>query len=91
MVIIRLARGGSKKNPFYTLVVTDSHSPRDGRVIERIGFYDPIAKNKSERVRVSLDRAQYWLNNGAQLTYTVKRIIKNYSSQSIKSIEINKN
>ncbi len=74
MVKIRLRRMGAKKNPYYRIVVSDSHSPRDGRFIEEIGLYDPL-KNPAE-IKVDAERAQYWVKNGAQPTDTVKRLLK---------------
>ena len=76
MVVIRLARGGAKKRPFYNLVVTDSRTRRDGRFIERIGFYNPIASEKEEGLRIAADRLSYWQQNGAQLSPTVARLVK---------------
>ena len=60
MVVIRLARGGAKKRPFYNMVVTDSRNRRDGRFVERIGFYNPVASGNAEALRVSVDRLAYW-------------------------------
>ena len=65
MVVIRLARGGAKKRPFYSLVVADSRSRRDGRFIERIGFYNPVAAANEEGLRVAADRLTYWQQQGA--------------------------
>jgi small subunit ribosomal protein S16 len=76
MVTIRLARGGAKRRPFYSIVVTDSRNRRDGRFIERIGFYNPVAGNNSESLRIALDRLAYWQGTGAQLSATVARIAK---------------
>ena len=76
MVVIRLSRGGSKKRPFYNIVATDSRSRRDGRFIERIGFYNPIASEKEESIRIAQDRLTYWLGVGAQASPTVERLIK---------------
>lgn len=76
MVVIRLARGGSKNRPFYNIVVTDSRNRRDGRFVERIGFYNPVAAEDSERVRVAADRLNYWTGVGAQLSDTVARLVK---------------
>ena len=76
MVVIRLARGGAKKRPFYSLVVADSRARRDGRFIERIGFYNPIAAEKEEGLRIAADRLSYWQQNGAQLSPTVARLVK---------------
>lgn len=77
MVIIRLARGGSKKRPFYNIVVADSRNRRDGRFIERVGFYNPVAGEKQEGLRLNNDRIAYWTGNGAQLSDTVARLVKN--------------
>ena len=76
MVVIRLARGGAKKRPFYSLVVADSRARRDGRFIERIGFYNPIAAEREEGLRIAADRLSYWQQNGAQLSPTVARLVK---------------
>ena len=76
MVVIRLARGGAKKRPFYNLVVADSRTRRDGRFIERIGFYNPIATDKEEGLRISADRLSYWQGQGARLSLTVARLVK---------------
>ncbi|MFC0398700.1 30S ribosomal protein S16 [Paraburkholderia rhizosphaerae] len=75
MVIIRLARGGSKKRPFYNIVATDSRNRRDGRFIERIGFYNPVA-SKGEALRIAQDRLTHWQSVGAQLSETVQRLVK---------------
>jgi small subunit ribosomal protein S16 len=75
MVIIRLARGGSKKRPFYNIVATDSRNRRDGRFIERIGFYNPVA-TKGEALRIAQDRLTHWQSVGAQLSETVQRLVK---------------
>lgn len=74
MVKIRLRRMGAKKNPFYRIVVADSRFPRDGRFIEELGTYDPMAEPVA--VKVDADRAQYWIKNGAQPTDTVKTLLK---------------
>ncbi len=76
MVVIRLARGGAKKRPFYNMVVADSRTRRDGRFIERIGFYNPIATEKEEGLRIAADRLSYWQQQGAQLSLTVARLVK---------------
>jgi small subunit ribosomal protein S16 len=75
MVVIRLARGGSKKRPFYNIVVADSHERRDGRFIERLGFYNPMAKEGAEGLRLALDRVAYWEGVGAQASETVGRLV----------------
>lgn len=76
MVVIRLARGGAKDRPFYNIVVTDSRNRRDGRFIERVGFYNPNARGAEEAVRLTQDRVTYWLGVGAQPTDTVARLLK---------------
>lgn len=76
MVVIRLARGGSKARPFYSIVVADKRNRRDGRFIERIGFYDPSAKEGVEGLRVAQDRYTYWLGVGAEASDTVARLVK---------------
>ncbi|MCO4827122.1 MULTISPECIES: 30S ribosomal protein S16 [Lentibacter] len=74
---IRLARGGSKKRPFYRVVATDSRMPRDGRFIEKLGTYNPLlAKDSEERVKLDLDRIKYWLGEGAQPTDRVARMLE---------------
>ncbi|WP_371323036.1 30S ribosomal protein S16 [Dechloromonas sp. ZY10] len=81
MVVIRLARGGSKKRPFYSIVVADSRCRRDGRFVERIGFYNPVAAESEEGVRVAMDRLTYWQQNGAQMSPTAARVIKQYAAK----------
>lgn len=76
MVTIRLARGGAKKRPFYNIVVADSRDRRDGRFIERIGFYNPVASGNAETLRVNQERLAYWQGVGAQLSDTVARIVR---------------
>ena len=76
MVVIRLSRGGAKNRPFYNVVVADSRNRRDGRFIERVGFYDPLAKDGSEGLRIQLDRVTHWQDKGAQLSETVGRLVK---------------
>ena len=66
MVVIRLARGGAKKRPFYQIVVTDSRNARDGRFIERIGFYNPTAQGNAEKIRLNTERYNHWVGTGAQ-------------------------
>ncbi|WP_310460070.1 30S ribosomal protein S16 [Sphaerotilus sp.] len=80
MVVIRLSRGGAKKRPFYNLVVAHSQNRRDGRFIERVGFYNPVASGQAEALRVSFDRVDYWTSVGAQLSPTVERLIKQAKS-----------
>lgn len=76
MVVIRLARGGAKKRPFYNVVVADSRRARDGRYVERVGFYNPKAAEGDERLRIALDRISYWEGHGAQLSDTVRRLVR---------------
>jgi len=76
MVVIRLARGGAKKRPFFNLVVADSRRARDGRFIERIGFYNPKAPESRERLRIDNARLAFWKSKGAQLSDTVARLVK---------------
>ena len=76
MVTIRLARHGSKKNPFYHITVADRAASRDGRFIERLGFYNPVAQGQSEALRVDLERADYWLSVGAQPSEMVGKLLK---------------
>lgn len=78
MVTIRLARGGSKKRPFYHINVADKREARDGRHIERIGFYNPTARGAEEKVRIDLDRVDYWVRQGAQVSDRVTSIVKDY-------------
>jgi len=80
MVKIRLSRGGSNKRPFYHLTVTDSRNARDGRFIERVGFFNPIARGQEERLRVSADRVQFWLERGAQVSDRVKHLLKDVAN-----------
>jgi small subunit ribosomal protein S16 len=75
MVTIRLARSGAKKRPFYHLTVTDSRNSRDGRFIERVGFYNPIARGQEERLRIDRDRIEYWQGQGAQLSERVEKLL----------------
>lgn len=75
MVVIRLSRGGSNGRPFFNIVVTDKRERRDGRFIERIGFYNPIAKGGEESLRIAQDRLTYWKSVGAQASPTVERLI----------------
>lgn len=76
MVVIRLARGGSKKRPFYHLSVADERNPRDGRFIERVGFFNPVARGSEERLRINQERIDYWLSKGAQTTDRVAKLLK---------------
>ena len=75
MVKIRLSRGGAKKKPFYHIVVADSRRARDGRNIERLGFFNPVARGQEERLRLDLDRVEYWEGVGAQVSERVKALV----------------
>lgn len=79
MVVIRLSRGGSKKSPFYNVVVADSRNRRDGRFIERVGFYNPSAKAGAEGLRIDAARVSFWTGNGAQMSDTVARLAKTHA------------
>ena len=81
MVVIRLARGGAKKRPFYNMVVADSRNRRDGRYVERIGFYNPVASGAEEKLRVATDRLGYWQEKGAQMSPTVARLVKQHAAK----------
>ncbi|MFM2322083.1 MAG: ribosomal protein [Pseudomonadota bacterium] len=76
MVTIRLARGGRIERPFYHIVVTDSRNPRDGRYIERLGFYNPVAAGKEVPLQIAADRVTYWISQGAQASEQVLSLIK---------------
>jgi small subunit ribosomal protein S16 len=76
MVVIRLARGGARKRPFFNVVVADSRHRRDGRFIERVGFYNPIAGDGEEGLRLALDRIDHWRHKGARLSGTVAGLVK---------------
>ena len=82
MVVIRLSRGGSKARPFFNSVVADKRVSRDGRFIERIGFYNPIAKDTEEGLRVVQDRLTYWTGVGAQVSPTVQRLVKQAAAKA---------
>ena len=82
MVSIRLNRGGTKGRPFYNIVATDSRNRRDGRFVERVGFYNPIATGKEEMLRVDVARVNYWKGFGAHFSPTVVRLIKTFAKQS---------
>jgi small subunit ribosomal protein S16 len=81
MVSIRLTRGGAKKRPFYHIIVTDSRNRRDGRYIERLGFFNPVAVGGEEKLRIDLDRAEHWLHRGARPSERVASLIKQYRGQ----------
>ena len=81
MVVIRLARGGAKKRPFFNVVVADSRNRRDGRFIERVGFYNPVASGAEESIRFQMDRLAHWEGQGAQLSPTVARLVKQFGAK----------
>ena len=80
MVTIRLSRGGSKKRPFYHLTVTNSRSARNGRFLERVGFFNPIAKGQEEALRVDEERVAFWVAQGAQLSERVAKLLKDHKT-----------
>ncbi len=80
MVTIRLSRGGSKKRPFYHLTVTDSRSAREGRFIERVGYFNPIARGQEVRLHVNQERVNYWLGTGAQMSERVQQLLKSQAA-----------
>lgn len=82
MVILRLTRGGANKRPFYHVVATDSRNRRDGRFIERVGFYNPVAAQGEEGLRIALDRVKHWQGVGAQMSPAVARLVKNFTRKS---------
>jgi small subunit ribosomal protein S16 len=82
MVVIRLSRGGAKKRPFYQIVVSDKRSARDGRCIERIGYFNPIAAGQDIRLHLDHERAEYWLSVGAQPSDRVKQLIKTFKKSA---------
>ncbi len=82
MVVIRLSRTGAKRRPFYKITVADSRNARDGRFIERVGFYNPIASGQEEALRLDLERVEYWIGKGAQPTDRVKQLVRQYRRQA---------
>ena len=82
MVVIRLARGGAKKRPFYRVVVADSRCPRDGRYIERIGFFNPIAAGDEEELRLDVERVEHWVGQGAKVSDRVSSLVKRARKQA---------
>ena len=76
MVTIRLQRGGAKKRPFYQIVVADSRQARDGRFIEKVGFFNPVAQGQEEKLRLDLDRVNHWVGEGAAVSDRVAKLIK---------------
>lgn len=82
MVTIRLARGGRTERPFYHIVVTDSRKPRDGRYIERLGFYNPVAAGKEVSLQIAEDRVNYWISQGAQPSEQVQSLLKKAKNEA---------
>ncbi len=82
MVTIRLSRAGAKKRPFYHIVVTDSRNRRDGRCIERLGFFNPIARGKDEKIRIDVARVEHWISQGAKPSDRVASLIKGLKNQA---------
>ncbi|HEX2548400.1 MAG TPA: 30S ribosomal protein S16 [Gammaproteobacteria bacterium] len=82
MVVIRLSRGGAKKRPFYQIVVADKRCARDGRCIERIGYFNPIAAGKEIKLLMNYERVKYWLSTGAQPSDRVRQLIKKYAKEN---------
>ncbi|MDJ0870471.1 MAG: 30S ribosomal protein S16 [Gammaproteobacteria bacterium] len=80
MVTIRLARGGAKKRPYYNIIVTDSRNKRDGRFIERLGFFNPIANEREETFRIDTERLNHWLTQGAKTSERVAKLIKQHAA-----------
>lgn len=78
MVVIRLARGGAKNRPFYSLVVADSRNRRDGRFIERVGFYNPVAPEGQEGLRINMERLSHWTGHGARMSDAVAKLVKRF-------------
>ena len=83
MVVIRLARGGAKKRPFYNMVVVDSRKRRDGAFIERVGFYNPVAGEKEQGLRIDVPRVEHWTGRGAQLSPTAARLVKQFTDKAV--------
>lgn len=86
MVVIRLARGGAKKKPFYQVVVADSKRAPTGRFIENVGYFNPMAKGQAVRLNLKLDRIEHWIGNGAQTSDRVKSLMKEFGKQQQQSV-----
>ncbi|MGQ7842913.1 30S ribosomal protein S16 [Granulosicoccus sp. 3-233] len=82
MVTIRLSRGGAKKQPFYHVVATDSRARRDGRYIERLGYYNPVARGDATELQLNMERVDYWIGVGAQMSDRVAKIVKDHRKVS---------
>lgn len=76
MVVIRLARGGAKKRPFFNIVAADSRNRRDGRFVERVGYYNPVASGNEKSIVINAERLAYWQQHGARMSPTVARLVK---------------
>ncbi len=87
MVVIRLARGGAKKRPFYHIVVADKRCPRDGRSIERVGIFNPVARGQATRLRMDVAILEKWLKTGAQMTDRVQSLVKEYAKNNNQEIK----
>jgi small subunit ribosomal protein S16 len=85
MVSIRLSRAGAKKRPFYHLVVTDSRNRRDGRYIERLGYFNPLGQDHEENLRIDLERVDYWVGQGAQASDRVSSLLKKHRKAAASS------
>jgi small subunit ribosomal protein S16 len=83
MVVIRLARGGSKKRPFFNIVAAEKRNRRDGRFLERVGFYNPVASGQAESLRVAFDRVEHWVSHGAQVSPTVERLFREAKTKAV--------
>lgn len=81
MVVIRLARGGAKKNPFYQIVASDRRNSRDGRFLEKLGYFNPVARGKATGIECNMERIEYWLGQGAQPSERVQKLIKDFKKQ----------
>ena len=86
MVVIRLSRAGSKKRPYYHITVADKREARDGRFIERIGFYNPNARGADEGIRLDVERMDYWIRQGAQASDRVKKVASDYAKAQAASV-----
>ena len=87
MVVIRLSRGGVRKRPFYHIVVADKQRSRNGRFIEQIGYFNPIAAGKDVRLTINMERAEYWITKGAQASDRVKYLLKTHKKAAAKTAE----
>ena len=85
MVVIRLSRGGAKRRPFYNIVATHKRNRRDGRFIERVGYYNPLASGAEQGLKVALERLDYWTGQGAQVSPTVERLVRQFKAGAAKA------